>query len=76
MVLSMRAGRNDIDWFRLYNTAVRTDSYSTDGPATAEVSDGQIATFTVNFNAGFEATVSHGSFSKETGVWTQPWCEG
>lgn len=49
---------------------------SIEGPATVEVSDGQIATFKVNVNAGFEATVSHGSFSKETGAWTIPGVKG
>jgi hypothetical protein len=49
---------------------------SIEGSAIVEVSDGQIATFKVNVNAGFEATVSHGSFSKETGVWTIPGVKG
>ncbi len=49
---------------------------SIEGDAAVDIGDGQAALFKVTLHAGYEATVSHGSFSKDTGLWTIPAVHG
>jgi hypothetical protein len=49
---------------------------SIEGDAAVDVGDGQAATFKVTLGAGYGATVSHGSFSRDTGLWTIPSVHG